>query len=295
MKVLDEAHGDEWTLYNGDSAEVITGIPDASVGLTVFSPPFRDLYVYSDSPRDMGNCESPEAFDRRYGILARELLRITKPGRLCCVHCSDLPRQKWKEGVIGISDFPGDLIRIHEAAGWVLHSRVHVWKDPVTEMQRTKALGLLYSAMLADSTRSRVGIGDQVLVFRRWPQSGEETSPVTHSKSDFTVDQWQEWASPMWTTIDQTNTLNARVARGDGDEKHLCPLQLDLIDRCVQLWSNPGDVVFSPFAGIGSELVRAVHLGRRAMGVELKPEYYRHAVMNLRGAGAQMSLFGGVA
>lgn len=288
---IDQASGQGWTLYQGDSAEVIRGLPDASVGLSVYSPPFSNLYTYSDSERDMGNCVDDAQFLEHYGFLAGEILRITRPGRLCAVHCKDLVDYKGRDGRAGLRDFPGELIRLHEAKGWKYHSRVTVWKDPVVEMQRTKAHGLLYKQLRTDSTFSRQGLAEYVLVFRKWAEDGAETEPVTHTAATFPLSQWQEWASPVWMDIDQTDVLNVRQARDDADEKHMCPLQLDLIERCVRLWSNAGDVVFSPFAGIGSEGVESLKAGRRFVGCELKESYWRHACQYLRGATAQRELF----
>ncbi len=288
--VKDQESGDGWTLYNGDSVEVIKGIPDNSVGLSVFSPPFGSLYTYSASERDLGNCENDAEFIEHYGFLLGDLLRITRPGRLAAVHCKDLVNYASSSGRAGIRDFPGLLIRAHEAAGWQYHSRVTVWKSPVTEMQRTKAHGLLYKQLRRDSTFSRQGLAEYVLVFRKWATEIEEIAPVTHTEASFSLDQWQEWASPVWMDIDPTDVLNVAQARADKDSKHICPLQLDLIERCVRLWSNPGDVVFSPFAGIGSEGYVATRCGRKFIGCELKPEYFRIAARNLADANKQLSL-----
>lgn len=293
MNVIDQAEGENWTLYHGDCVEVIKGIPDASIGLSIFSPPFSNLYTYSDSERDMGNSADDGEFLEHYAFLARELLRVTRPGRLCLVHCKDLVDYKGRDGRAGLRDFPGDLIRIHEAAGWKYHSRVTIWKCPVTEMQRTKAHGLLYKQLRTDATFSRQGLAEYVLGFRRWADEGEEVSPVTHTEQSFPLDQWQQWASPVWMDIDQTNVLNVALAREDGDEKHMCPLQLDLIERCIRLWSNPGDVVLSPFGGVGSEPVTAVKCGRKAVAIELKAAYFERAVRNLRDCTRQLDLFAG--
>lgn len=291
MKVLDQASGDGWTLYQGDSAEAIRGIPERSIGLSVYSPPFSNLYTYSDSERDMGNSANDREFLEHYEFLARELLRATRPGRLALVHCKDLVDYKGRDGRAGLRDFPGELIRVHEAVGWKYHSRVTVWKCPVTEMQRTKAHGLLYKQLRSDSTFSRQGLAEYVLGFRRWADEGDEIEPVTHTPESFPLQQWQQYASPVWMDIDQTDVLNVAQARDDQDEKHMCPLQLDLIERCIRLWSNPGDVVFSPFAGIGSEGVVARKLDRRFVGVELKRAYFDHAVANVAAAKQQTDLF----
>lgn len=291
MKALNEATGPSWQLYNGDCVEVIRALPDRSVGLSLFSPPFSSVYTYSGSDRDMGNCGDDAEFFQHYAFMLKELFRITRPGRLCAVHCKDLVNYVTSSGRAGLRDFPGELIRAHEAAGFQYHSRVTIWKCPVREMQRTKAHGLLYKQLRRDSTFSRQGLADYVLTFRRWAAEGEEIEPVTHTEESFTLNQWQEWASPVWMDINVTNVLNVQEARDDRDEKHMAPLQLDVIERAVKLWSNPGDVVFSPFAGIGSEGVGAIEFGRKYVGVELKPEYFATAVKNLNNAGRQGELF----
>jgi DNA methylase len=295
VNVIDQADGDGWTLYQGDCAEVLRGLPDASVGLALYSPPFSNLYCYSDSERDMGNSVNDAEFLEHYGFVARELLRLTMPGRLACVHCKDLVDYRGRDGRAGLRDFPGDLIRLHESVGWKYHSRVTVWKDPVVEMQRTKAHGLLYKQLRADSSFSRQGLAEYVLTFRKWAGEDDAISPVTHTEETFPLRQWQQWASPVWTDIDQTDVLNVAIAREDGDEKHMCPLQLDLIERCISLWSNAGDVILSPFAGIGSEGVGALRLGRKFVGVELKRSYFEGAVRELGGALRQLGLFAGAA
>jgi hypothetical protein len=248
-----------------------------------------NLFTYSDSECDIGNNATDDGFADHYRHMLAEKTRIMKPGRLAAVHCSDLPFTKWKDGMIGIKDFSGHLIRLYEEAGWILHSRVTVWKDPVVEMTRTKALGLLYMQLKKDSTRSRQGMADYVLVFRA---PGENTEPVGQDAAKFPVEQWQQWASPVWMDIRQTNTLNVQQARDNADDKHICPLQLDLIERCILLWSNPGDVILSPFMGIGSEGYVALKQKRRFVGVELKRSYYDVAVKNLLNAEANAaSLF----
>jgi hypothetical protein len=289
IECLDSASGENWMAYNGDCVSVVAQLPDESVGFSIYSPPFQNIFVYSDSEADMGNCTSDEEFNRHYSFLIREKLRITKPGRLTAVHCSDLPSSKWKDGVIGLKDFPGDIVRLHQDAGWIFHSRICVWRDPVVEMTRTKALGLLYKQLKKDSTRSRMGMADYVLVFRK---PGDNADPVGHMPENFPVSQWQKWASPVWMDINQTNTLNVRMAKDNADERHLCPLQLDLIERAVTMWSNPGDVVLSPFMGIGSEGVTALKLKRKFIGVELKPSYFKHACRYLEAQERQEDLFG---
>lgn len=291
LNVMDEAQGDGWALYQGDCVSVVSQMPDEFVDLAVYSPPFGDLFVYSESVADMGN-STDEEFVEHYGYLAEQLFRITRPGRLCAVHCSDLPTRKWKDGHIGLKDFSGQLIHAHQTAGWVYHSRVTVWKDPVVEMQRTKALGLLYKQLRKDSTKSRTGMPDYILLFRK---PGDNPTPVTHTTESFPLDMWQEWASPVWMSIDQTNVLSRTEAREVNDERHVCPLQLDIIDRLVRMYSNPGETVLSPFAGIGSEGYQSILAKRRFLGVELKRSYFEQAKRNLADAEATAStpdLFG---
>lgn len=287
--VIDSHQSERFSVYNADCVEFVSNLPDACIDMSVYSPPFASLFVYSDSERDMGNVADEEEFKRLYAHLVREKLRITKPGRITVVHCSDLPRSKGKHGHIGLYDFPADIREVHEAAGWTYHSRVTIWKDPVVEMTRTKALGLLYKQLQTDSTRSRQGMPDYLMVFRKTPDDESECVKVGQDARLFPVTQWQQWASPVWMDIQQTNVLNVKVAREEKDERHLCPLQLDLIERSVRLWSNPNDVVFSPFTGIGSEGWASMKAGRRFIGTELKPAYYRQAVKNLLEMEAQSS------
>ncbi len=281
IRCLNESHGENWSLYHGDCVDVVSQLPDKSVGLSVYSPPFGDLFIYSDSAADMGNSGNDETFFKHYEYLIEQMARVTKPGRLTAVHCSDIPFRKWKDGKLGIKDFSGDIIRAHEKHGFTLHSRVTIWRCPVVEMTRTKALGLLYKQLQKDSSKSRVGMADYLLVLRAL---GENEEPIGHRPQDFPVDQWQQWASPVWMDINQTNTLNVRMAKEQRDEKHLCPLQLDLIERAVVLWSNHGDIVLSPFTGIGSEGFQALKNKRKFVGVELKESYWRQACKNLNGA-----------
>jgi len=281
--------GDKWAVYVADCIEIMNGLPEGLIDLSIFSPPFPDLFVYSDSERDMGNCGSHAEFMEHYIYFAQALYRAMKPGRIACVHCSDLPARKSKDGFIGLHDFGGDLIRAHQDAGWVYHARCTIWKDPVIEMQRTKALGLLYKQLKKDSARSRVGMPDYVLFFRK---DEENPDPITHTPDDLPVSMWQELASPVWMQVNQTKVLNGRQARGDQDERHICPLQLDVIERCLTLYSNPGDLVLDPFNGIGSTGYQAVKMGRRYLGVELKPEYAKQAAKFLEQAeGSAASLF----
>jgi len=291
-KGIDQARGEDWTLINGDCVEVVREMPANSVDLSIYSPPFASLYTYSASDRDMGNCRTHDEFFEHYRFLLAHLLDATKPGRNMCVHCMDLPTSKSRDGYVGLSDFPGEIIRSAENAGWIWHSKVTIWKDPVTAMQRTKALGLLHKQLKKDSCMSRMGIPDYVLTFRK---PGENPFPVAHTDETFPVSLWQKWASPIWDDIDPSDTLQFRSAREEEDEKHICPLQLEVIRRCVRLWSNPSDVVASPFAGIGSEGVVSIEEGRRYVGVELKRSYYEQAARNLaaaepKGRGKQMSL-----
>lgn len=287
LRCLNEKRGENYFAYHGDCVDIVRQLPDDSIDLSVYSPPFSNLFVYSDSAADMGNSANDTEFEEHYSYLLRELFRVTIPGRVSAVHCSDLPLQKWKDGVIGIKDLSGRIIRAHESAGWVLHSRITIWKSPVVEMTRTKALGLLYMQLQKDSARSRAGMPDYLLVFRKM---GDNPKPIKHTPADFPLDQWQEWASPVWMTVDQTNVLNVKSAKAANDERHLCPLQLDVIDRALVLWSNPGDVVLSPFMGIGSEGVQSLKMGRKFIGTELKESYFKQAASYLDGVDSQRSL-----
>ncbi len=285
---IDEAHGENWASYLGDCVEICRQLPAECVDFSIYSPPFGNLFVYSDQAADMGNCVSDEEFAAQYRFLVGEKLRLTKPGRISAVHCSDLPMTKWRDGAVGIKDFSGQIIKIHEDEGWILHSRRTIWKCPVTEMTRTKHVGLLYKQLKKDSVKSRGGMPDYLLTFLR---PGENEHPIVHTPDSFPLDQWREWASPVWSTIQQSNVLNVKLAREANDERHLCPLQLDVIQRGVILWSNPGDVILSPFMGIGSEGVQALKMGRRFIGIELKRSYWEHAVSYLRGISDQCDLF----
>jgi DNA modification methylase len=319
-QVMDQQIGENYAIYNGDCVELVRGMPDESVGYSVFSPPFASLYTYSASPRDMGNCANHADFFAHFAYLADELMRVTKPGRLVSMHCMLLPTSKSRDGFIGLTDFRGDLIRAMQRAGFVFHSEVVIWKDPVTAMQRTKALGLLHKTIRKDSSMSRQGLPDYVVTMRKPTQNVE---PIAHEEkgkgllSD--VEVWQRYASPVWvttggvddegfaicrgdtdprddaSTIDPGDTLQYRSAREHDDERHICPLQLGVIRRCLMLWSNPGDTVLSPFAGIGSEGYVSLQEGRRFVGCELKRSYYDQAARNLAsvdGGGDQMRLFG---
>lgn len=280
---IDQAFGDSWALYNGDSAEVLPGIPDRSIDLAVFSPPFATLFTYSASDRDLGNCSSEDQFWTQFGYISRELLRVMKPGRNVCVHVAQIPSQKAKDGVIGLKDFRGDTIRHFQAAGLVYHGEVTIDKDPQAQAIRTKSKGLLFTQMRKDSVWSRPALADYILIFR---VPGENVVPI---HPDITNDQWIEWARPVWYGIRETDTLNVAEGREADDERHIAPLQLGTIERCIRLWSNPGETVLSPFAGIGSEVYMAVKLKRCGLGVELKTSYFRAAVRNLRRAEQEMA------
>lgn len=284
---------DGFKMILGDSVEEIKKIDYNSVGFTIFSPPFSNLYIYSDSLRDMGNNKNDDEFFEHFRFIIPDLLRITIPGRLCSIHCKDLVNYKGRDGASGIRDFPGTIIREMEAAGWQYHSRVTIWKDPVLEMQKTKSHGLLYKQLRKDASYSRQGLPDYILTFRKWSDEGDPAPINWKTKENFELEKWQRYASPVWADIQQTNVLNCRLAREDNDEKHICPLQLDVIERCLELWTNPGDIVFSPFAGIGSEGYVALKMGRRFVGIELKEEYFKNAIDNLRMASPQQELFGG--
>lgn len=278
IRVIDQAEGNGWTAYHGDCVEVTKGLPESSIHYTIFSPPFASLYTYSNSDRDMGNCRTHSEFYEHFAFLVNELLRVTVPGRLLSFHCMNLPTSKARDGYIGITDFRGLLIRMFQDAGWIYHSEVVIWKDPVTAMQRTKALGLLHKTIRSDSAMSRQGIPDYLVTMRK---PGVNPEPIAHTSEEFPVSLWQRYASPVWMDINPSDTLQGRSAREEKDEKHICPLQLDVIRRALKLWSNPGDVVLTPFGGIGSEGYVALEEGRRACLIELKGSYYQQAVKNL--------------
>lgn len=291
MKVLNQVIKDRYALYNGDSAEVMQGLPSDSMDYSIFSPPFESLYTYSDSDRDLGNCRNEEEFYQQFDFIAKELYRIIKPGRLISVHCMDFPASLNNDGFIGLKDFPGKLIKVFEKVGFIYHSRVTIWKDPVVAMQRTKALGLLHKQIKKDSAMCRQGIADYIITLRK---PGENKERISHTNETFPVEKWQQYASPVWMDINQSNTLNRKSARDERDEKHICPLQLDVIERCIELWTNDGDTVFTPFLGIGSEAYQALKMNRNAVGIELKESYFEQAVKNCENAltsPVQLSLF----
>lgn len=281
---------DRFSAFHADTVEVARAMPDSSVDYSIFSPPFASLYTYSNSPRDMGNVKNDEEFFAHYAFLIKEQFRVMAPGRLVSIHCMLMPTSKERDGYIGLRDFRGDIIRAYQAAGFIFHSEVVIWKDPVTAMQRTKALGLLHKTIRKDSSMSRQGIPDYVVTMRK---PGDNAKPIAHTAEEFPVMQWQRYASPVWTDINPSDTLQYRSVRENDDERHICPLQLEVVRRCVDLWSAPEDVVWSPFMGIGSEGVIALEKGRRFIGAELKASYYQQAIKNLAEAAVvkQHSLF----
>ena len=290
MNVLNQVIKENYSLYNGDSCEIMTTIPDNSIHYSIFSPPFADLYVYSNSERDMGNCKSKSEFYEHFRFIVKELYRIMMNGRLVSFHCMNLPTSKQRDGFIGITDFRGELIRLFEECGFIYHSEVCIWKDPVIAMQRTKALGLLHKQIKKDSAMCRQGIADYLVTMRK---PGDNPEKITHTNESFPVQVWQNYASPVWMDINPSNTLQRTSAREEKDEKHICPLQLDVIKRGINLWTNPNDIVFTPFMGIGSEVYQALKMGRRGVGIELKESYYNQAVINCENAekSADNSLF----
>jgi hypothetical protein len=303
-KVIAQEHGDGWQLYNGDCIDVMRGLPDGKLHYSIHSPPFESLYTFSDEARDLSNCADGETFWKHYRFVIAELHRITMPGRLASVHCMQLPTSKLRDGFIGLRDFRGAIIREFEAEGWIYHSEVCIRKDPVSAMQRSKSIGLLHKQVVKDSSLSRMALADYVVTMRK---PGNNPEPIagefdryygedggmppedpgiisSHAAGSYSVHVWQRYAEPIWLDIAQSDVLSHRVAREEADERHISPLQLTVIRRCVDLWSNPGDVVFSPFAGIGSAGYVAIEMGRRFVGAELKASYYRQAVANLRAA-----------
>lgn len=280
LYTTDDAYGDGWHLMLGDSCERLAELGESSVDLSICSPPFASLFTYSPSPRDLGNTADRDEFFEHYGFVIREQLRVTKPGRLAVIHVQQIATTKSYHGVVGLTDFRGEVIRAFVDAGFIFHGEMTVDKDPQAQAIRTKAQALMFVQLERDSAKSRPALADYLLIFRK---PGENAVPV---KPDCSRDEWIEWARPVWYGIKETNTLNVRVAREQDDERHICPLQLDLIERAVRLWSNRGELVLSPFAGIGSEGYVSVKWGRRFVGCELKPSYWRTAVGNLRDAEA---------
>lgn len=292
MKVLNQASGQNWSLYNGDSCEVLAGIPSDSIHYCITSIPFASLYTYSNSDRDMGNSRTYEEFAEHYKFLGAEWFRVMMPGRLVSIHCMNLPTSKERDVFIGIRDFRGDVIRWMQSLGFIYHSEVCIWKNPVTAMQRTKALGLLWKTIKKDSAMSRQGIPDFVCTFRK---PGINPEPLNHAPEEYPVDHWQqvaspvwdEYAAPVWWDINQSATLQRNSARSEKDERHICPLQLPVIERCIELWSKKGEIVLDPFDGIGSTGYQALKMGRRHVGVELKDSYFQQAAQNLAAAEAE--------
>lgn len=301
VNVIAQESGPDWQLYNGDSCEVLRGIPDNSIHYTIYSPPFESLYTFSDDPRDVSNNNSAAVFWQHYKFIIAENARVTMPGRLISIHCMQLPTSKLRDGFIGLRDFRGEIIRAHQEVGLIYHSEVMIRKDPVTAMQRTKALGLLHKQIVKDSSMSRMSIADYIVTMRKLgdnpePIAGEfteyhgtdETMPKrgqmasSHVADSYSVKVWQRYAESVWLDINQSDVLSHRVARAEADERHISPLQLTPIRRCLDLWTNPKDVVLSPFAGIGSEIYVAAQMDRRGIGIELKESYYQQAVRNLQ-------------
>lgn len=276
--VTDDARGDGWHIMLGDSCERLAEIPDNSIDLSVFSPPFASLFTYSPSDRDLGNSTDRDQFLDHYRFIIDHLLRVVKPGRLVAVHCQQVTLQKAKDGHMGLTDFRGDLIRAHMDAGFIFHGEVTVDKDPQAQAIRTKAHALMFVSLKRDGCNVRPALADYVLIFR---VPGDNAVPVI---TDVDNETWIEWARPIWTGIRESDTLNAAEGRDNDDERHICPLQLPLIERCVRLWTNKGETVLSPFAGIGSEGFEAVRLGRQFIGCELKPSYWSTACSNLEKA-----------
>ena len=306
MDVINQHITDKYAIYNDDCVEVLKSIPEDSMHMAVFSPPFADLYCYSDNPKDLGNCESYEDFIHHFKFVIKGLLSAIKPGRICAVHCMDIPAMKERDGFIGIKDFSGDIIRMFQDEGFIYHSRHLIWKDPLIEAVRTKAIGLMHKQLCKDSTKSRSGLPDYMLAFR---VPGDNDLPVTHHEGITSYagkddpggsgvkrshNIWRKYASPVWMDIRQTNTLNAKKGRDPEDEKHLCPLQLDVIERALTLWSNPGEKIITPFMGVGSEVYGSILNNRMGVGIELKESYYKQAVFNVQSAvdsGTEMELF----
>lgn len=294
MDCVNKYIGNGCALYNGDSVELIKAFPDESMHFEIYSPPFSSLYTYSNSDRDLGNSKTDEQFFEHFHFLTTELFRILKPGRIMAVHCMNLPTSKERDGFIGIKDFRGELIREFQSVGFIYHAEVCIWKNPVTAMQRTKALGLLHKQIKKDSCMSRMGIPDYVVIMRK---PGDNPERVTHTNDTYPVSEWQNVASPIWEydhspvwwDINQSDTLNVRMARDGRDERHICPLQLPVIERLVKLYTNPNDIVFTPFLGIGSEVYQSILMGRRGIGIELKKSYFDCAVENVKNAEIEAS------
>jgi len=298
IKVIGQAITRDYSIYHGDNVEIINGLPDNSIHCSIFSPPFENLYCYSNSERDMGNSSNSKQFMRHFRFLVNSLYQKMMPGRLVVIHCMDLPLLKSRDGIIGLRDFPAVIRKMFENAGFVYHSKVTIWKNPVTEMQRTKSLGLLHKQLCKDSAMSRQGVPDYLVVMRKPGVNPEVIAgELTHYAGDDaenvlsykqqgndvkkSIQIWQRYASPVWFDINQSNTLQRKSARDEADERHICPLQLDVIERCLQLWSNPGDVICDPFGGIMSVGYKAIEMGRKFVGIELKDSYFAQGVGNM--------------
>ena len=297
VKVIDQYITDDYGIYLGDSCEVLKGIPDSTIHFEIYSPPFVNLYTYTNSDRDLGNCFSNNEFFNHFNFIAKELYRVLMQGRLMSVHCIDIPIMKERDGYIGLNDFPGYLIKMFQGIGFIYHSRVTIWKDPLIEATRTKAIGLMHKQIIKDSAMCRQGLPDYLITFRKPGDNPEPVSnpsgfteyigddkPIIGKKSVYSHHVWRRYASPVWMDINQSDTLQFRSVREDKDEKHICPLQLQVIRRAVELWTNKGDVVLSPFGGIGSEPVVAIEMGRKAIAVELKESYYKQMKANCKNA-----------
>lgn len=302
MNILNQAQGENWTLANGDCIEVLNSLPENSIHLSIFSPPYASLYTYSNSDRDLGNSVNDYQFYEHFAHVVSGLHRVTKPGRIVAVDVMNIPAMKERDGYIGLKDFRGDVIRAFQKAGFIFHSEHCAWKDPLIEATRTKALGLMHKQLCKDSTRSRAGIPQYLLAFRK---DGENQEPVAHIDGltefcgenppihgNLSHERWRRYASPVWMDINFSNTLNAKAARDNEDERHVCPMALDLIERAIQLWSNPGDVVFDPFSGVGSTGYQAIKMGRKFVGSELKQSYFTQACKNIQSANSnQVDMF----
>jgi len=299
MNVISQVIEDDYALYHGDCIELIQNMPERSIHYTLFSPPFASLFTYSDSERDMGNSKDDKEFMEHFNFLVPQLFRITMNGRLCSIHCMNIPAMKERDGYIGLKDFRGDIIRIFQKAGFIFHSECCIWKDPLIEATRTKALGLMHKQIKKDSSMCRQGLPDYIVTMRK---PGDNEIPIPHPQGfemffgecepeekgiEYSHNVWRRYANPVWCDINQTKTLNVRLAREKEDERHICPLQEDTISRCVELWSNPGEIVFTPYMGIGSEAYYSLKMGRRAIGFELKKSYYDQAVKNMKSIDAE--------
>ena len=302
IKIIDQQYAEDWAAYHGDCVEVLKGLPSESIHYSIFSPPFSSLFTYSASIRDMGNSTDEEFYDH-FSFLIPELYRVLKPGRLISLHCSDIPSMKERDGVIGLKDFPGILLKKFEDVGFIYHSKVMIWKNPLIEATRTKAIGLMHKQIIKDSSMCRQGTPDYIITIRKPGENkefishengfenyiGEDKEPIEPKNNNQKLNKyshhvWQRYASSCWMDIKQGNTLNVKQARDKDDERHICPLQLDAIARCIELWSNPGDVILSPFGGIGSEGYQAIKMGRKAILIELKKSYYDVILKNMKDA-----------